>query len=106
MVVAAAVTQRTREIGIRMALGATRLRVVGGVLGEGGAALLLGSVGGVGAAVAVARLIRHELFGVTTTDPVSLGSTILALTLIGGLASLGPARRATRVDPAATLREG
>jgi putative ABC transport system permease protein len=106
MVVAAAVSQRTREIGIRMALGAARMRVVGTVLTEGSAALLIGAFGGVAAAIGAARLLRHQLFGVTPTDPVSLCVTVVALTLLGGLASTGPARRATRVDPASTLREG
>lgn len=106
MVVAAAVAQRTREIGIRMALGATRMRVVGTVLAQGIAALLLGSVGGAAAAAGVARLLRHQLFGVSATDPVSLAASVVALAVLGGIASLGPARRATRVDPASTLREG
>ena len=106
MVVAAAVSQRTREIGIRLALGASRTRVLGTVLVEGTAALLFGSLGGVAAAIAVARLLRHQLFGVTPTDPISLAATVVALTVLGGLASMGPARRATRVDPSSTLREG
>jgi putative ABC transport system permease protein len=99
------VTQRTRDIGIRMALGATRGKVVGDVLWHGarltGAGLLLGVVG----ALASVRLLSSMLYGVRSTDGVAFGGACLALILAALLASYLPALRATRVDPMVALRE-
>jgi putative ABC transport system permease protein len=98
-----AVTRRTREIGIRMALGAARgdvLRWVGGRTLR----LTLGGVAiGLGAAVALTRLLRRMLFEVSPLDPVILGGVTVVLTAVALLAAYLPARRATRVDPVAAL---
>jgi predicted permease len=98
------VTQRTREMGIRMALGAEAREVAGMVLKQ--AALLAGggiAIGLVGA-VALTRLMRALLFGVSATDPVTFVIVPLALAAVGLLASWLPARRASRTDPAEALR--
>jgi putative ABC transport system permease protein len=103
-VLAYTVSQRTHEIGIRMALGASAGAVVRGVVSRG---LLMASAGlvlGVAGAVAAARLVESQLFGVSATDPTTLA--IVALLVIGATlaASYIPARRATRVAPIEALR--
>ncbi len=98
------VEQRTREIGVRMALGAQKRHVLGMVLGEG---LLLTAVGlgiGVSSALAVTRLLKSLLYEVQPTDPSVLATAVLALAGVALLASYIPARRATRVDPMIALR--
>ena len=99
-----AVTQRTREIGIRMALGASRAAVVGMVLNEG--LLLVASGCGIGLAgsLLLSRSIRSLLFEVGPGDPATLGAVSLLLAGITLLACYIPARRATRVDPVIALR--
>jgi predicted permease len=103
-VIAYAVAQRTREIGIRIALGATRRdiarRIAGQGLGLAGVGLVLGLVGGVFAA----RLIAAMLFGVTASDPLVLASTAAVLGGVALLATLVPMRRASQVDPAIAMR--
>lgn len=103
-VIAYAVAQRTREIGIRIALGATRRniarRVAGQGLGLAGLGLAIGLVGGVFAA----RLIAAMLFGVTARDPLVLASTAGLLAGVALLATLIPMRRAARVDPAIAMK--
>ncbi|MGH9849339.1 MAG: ABC transporter permease [Blastocatellia bacterium] len=103
-VMAYAVTRRTREIGIRMALGAQSDDVLWLVLRE---TLLLVSIGiaiGLPVALAAARLIKGWLFGLTANDPLTIALAVLALLAIAALAGFLPARRATRVDPMMTLR--
>jgi putative ABC transport system permease protein len=103
-VISYSVAQRHREIGIRLALGADRRRVMGLVLGEG---LIVASVGvGIGAlgALGLTRTLRTLLYEVSPTDPVVLAGTIGGVLLIALAASYVPARRATRVDPAIALR--
>ena len=103
-VLAYAVTERTREIGIRMALGARREGVLGLVIRQG---LTLAAVGaGVGLVLsfALSRYLRSSLFGVTSNDPVTYVAIPLVLLLVALLSSYLPARRATRVDPMVALR--
>ena len=98
------VTQRTSEIGLRMALGAKPQEVLRLVLGEGAKLLLAGAAAGIVAGLVVVRAMQSLLYGVRATDPLSfLGATLL-LALIALVASYIPARRATQVDPIVALR--
>ena len=98
------VTQRTREIGIRIALGARAGDVVRLVMGRGLIPVAAGVVVGIAAALAVGRWITGVLYGVTPADPAVLLGAALFLAVIALIAAYLPARRATRVDPMATLR--
>src|SRR5207248_6094331 len=98
------VTQRTREIGIRVALGATRRHVLALVVGEGMLLVGIGAAVGIAAAAAATRLMRTLLFGVTPTDPLTFTAAALFLILVALVAAYLPARRATRVDPVIALR--
>jgi putative ABC transport system permease protein len=98
------VAGRTREIGTRMALGARGSRVVWLILRQSVMLLGLGFALGIPLALAAARAVSTQLFGVRSFDPLSLGGAVLVLTIAGALASLLPARRATRVDPLTALR--
>jgi putative ABC transport system permease protein len=104
-VVAFLVTQRTREIGIRMALGARAVDVVRLVLREGMAPVVFGAMAGMLASLAATRAIRTMLFGVTPLDPVSFAVAPAVLATVALLACYLPARRATRVDPLVALRD-
>jgi hypothetical protein len=103
-VVAYAVTQRTNEFGIRMALGARGADVRRLVLRHGARTALAGGVVGAAAAVAVGRALRHRLYGVEPLDPLSLVVVAAMLGAVTLLATWLPARRAARVDPAVALR--
>ena len=103
-VVAYSVTQRTHEIGVRMAIGAQATDVVRMVLGEGAHLAMAGIVAGTALALIATRLVRGLLFNVSPTDPITFGVVVIALTAIAMLASYVPARRATRVDPMLALR--
>jgi putative ABC transport system permease protein len=104
-VLAYSVTRRTREIGVRMALGAVRGRVVSMVLGDSLAPVAIGGVVGIVAALAATRLMKSMLYGVSTTDPVTLASVLVVLLAVATFASLIPAIRAARVDPIVALRQ-
>jgi predicted permease len=99
-----AVAQQTREIGIRMALGAARRDVLWLVLRDALRLVLSGVVLGLPAALAAARLVASQLFNIGTADPVTLGLATLALLVVAAVAGYLPARRATRVDPLVALR--
>lgn len=98
------VTQRTREIGVRMALGATRMRVFALVMRQVAALLAVGVLVGGVAAFFAARSIRSFLFEVQPGNPATFLAAVLALSLIGLLAAMLPARRAVSIDPMRALR--
>jgi ABC-type antimicrobial peptide transport system permease subunit len=98
------VARRTREIGIRMALGAVRANVIWLVMRE---VLLLVGAGvliGLPAALAATRLVTSQLYGITPTDPSTLAWATAGIGVIGALSGYVPARRATEVDPVAAIR--
>jgi putative ABC transport system permease protein len=103
-VVSYSVSQRTPEIGIRMALGATPASVNAMVLREGAGMTAVGLVGGVLASLLVTRLLRGLLYGVSPTEPFTIIAMILLLFSIALAASYLPARRAARIDPVLALR--
>jgi putative ABC transport system permease protein len=103
-VLAFLVARRTREIGIRLALGAQRRDVFWMVLKEGAKFYALGVALGLGGAFVATRLLRSELYGVRPADAVTYASVVLAMALVTLLACYVPARRATRVDPLIALR--
>ena len=104
-VVAYTVTQRTQEIGIRMALGAQRSDVLGMILKYGLRMAVFGVGLGVLTSMFATRLVSSMLFGIKPSDPATLVTVSVALTGTALLASYIPAWRATRVDPAITLRQ-
>jgi predicted permease len=99
-----AVTQRRREIGVRMALGATRGDVLRLVLAHALRIVAVGLIVGLVGAFGVTRVLQTFLFGVTPTDPIAFTIVTLLLLAVGLLAAWLPARRATRIDPSAALR--
>lgn len=103
-VVSNLVSQRTREIGIRMALGANRGDIVREVLRQGTGLVSVGVVSGIIASIALTRFMKSLLFGVSSADPVTFAGILLILMIVALLACLIPARRASRVDPIIALR--
>ncbi len=104
-VIACSVSQRTRELGIRIALGAGQYRVVGMVLRQGVALIGAGLVIGLALAAVGGKLLRAQLFGVTPHDPVTFVAVPAVLALVAIAATWVPARRAARVDPLVAMRE-
>ncbi len=104
-VMAFTVARRTREIGIRIALGATRAEVTGMVLRGTSLLMLVGIVVGIALATGAMRLVSSFLYGMKPTDPATLTFTALIMLVAGILASYVPSRRASRVDPLVALRE-
>jgi predicted permease len=98
------VQQRRNEIGIRIALGATRMQVVGMVMREAGLLLIAGIVVGTVLSLATTRAAESLLFGLKSNDPLTLGTAIVLLAAVGVIASFLPARRASQLDPMAALR--
>jgi len=98
------VTQSTREIGVRIALGALPRQVLGVVIGHGMLLAGIGAIVGVAGSLALTRLLGSQLYGVTPTDAVTLGGVTALLLLVAMVACVIPARRATKVDPMVALR--
>ncbi|HJS98074.1 MAG TPA: FtsX-like permease family protein, partial [Terriglobales bacterium] len=103
-VIAFLVTQRTQEIGVRMALGADTADVLRLITGKGLLLIVTGSVLGTVAALGLSRLLRGLLFEVGPNDPLTLGAAAALLIAVALLATLIPARAATRIDPMVALR--
>jgi putative ABC transport system permease protein len=97
-------TQRTHEIGIRMALGATRGNILRLITGDGFRMVAIGGVIGLATALAVSRVLQALLFEVSPTDPLTFVLVCLILSLVALVAILAPARAGMRLEPAATLR--
>ena len=104
-VISYTVARRTNEIGIRVALGAQRIDVVGMIMREAVALLILGVALGVALALVVARTATSLLYGLKPHDPLTLALAVLALAIVAALASFLPARRAAQLDPMVALRE-
>jgi ABC-type antimicrobial peptide transport system permease subunit len=103
-VISYSVAQRTKEFGVRMALGAQRKDVFAIVLGRGLWLALIGVVIGLAGALVLTRSLSTLLFGVTPTDPITFATVSLVLGLVALLACYIPARRATKVNPMEALR--
>ena len=103
-VTAFAVTSRTREIGVRMALGADALRIQRSVLWHGLRLTAIGGACGLALAIGIAQLLTDLLFGVSPSDPIAIGTTTVTLAAVALAASWIPARRAARTDPMRALR--
>ena len=99
------VTERRREIGIHMALGATRSTVLGMILAQGMRLTIAGLLGGLVAAVGLTRLLQTQLFNVKPSDPSTIAAVSVFITLVALAACYIPASRATRVDPMVVLRD-
>jgi hypothetical protein len=99
-----AVARRTNEIGARLALGATRARIIGGLMIEFGTPVAIGAAAGIAATVTVSRLLTRFLFGLAATDPATLGAAVVVLGLAAASAAILPARRASGTDPLVALR--
>jgi len=103
-VLAYSVARRTREIGVRIALGASVSNVLKLVLGQSMVTVVAGVVIGIAGSVLLTRFMQSLLFGVSATDPITLTAVALLLTGVALLASYVPARSATQVDPMVALR--
>jgi len=98
------VARRTNEIGIRMALGAGRANVIGMILRETGVMIVIGVAGGVAFAAIAAKLVASRLYGLSSMDPITLGTATVILAIVALVAGYIPAARAARVNPTTALR--
>jgi len=103
-VMAYAVSRRTSEIGIRMAMGAKPVNILRLIVGESMTLTLLGASLGLGGAYAVTRVMKSLLFGTTSSDPFTFAGVTLLLWFVALLASFIPARRASRIDPLVAIK--
>jgi ABC-type antimicrobial peptide transport system permease subunit len=103
-VVSYSVARRRNEIGIRLALGAPRSRLLGMVVWQGMAPVVAGLAAGIAVALYAARAIRGLLFDIQPSDPLTIAGVAVVLLAVGALACLSPARRAARTDVIAALR--
>src|SRR5207249_260936 len=103
-VIAYGVHQRRRELGIRIALGASRERVVGMVMRQGMALAIIGATIGLGGASMLTGILQSQLFGVSARDPVTFLAVPAILIAVALVACVVPARRALAVDPASSIR--
>jgi putative ABC transport system permease protein len=103
-VISHGVTERSREIGVRIALGANRRQVVGLFVRQGFVTTVAGIAIGIGGALLLTRYVKTLLFKVTPTDPTTFGAVVFTLAAVALIACYLPARRATRVDPTVALR--
>jgi ABC-type antimicrobial peptide transport system permease subunit len=104
-VMSSVVEQRTREIGIRLALGATRAAILGHILRWGTTLVLIGTVAGVAAAIGLSQFITSLLFGIAATDATTLAAVVAGVLAVGTIACSIPAWRASRLDPLPLIRE-
>ena len=104
VVIAYGIERRTREIGVRMALGASRLGILQMIMGEGFRLVATGMMFGFLAAIPLANLIATQLYGVSTHDPLTYSIVLVALSAAALFASYFAARRAMRLDPMVALR--
>ncbi|HEU5411649.1 MAG TPA: ABC transporter permease [Candidatus Acidoferrales bacterium] len=103
-VLAYVVARRTREIGIRMALGGQRADILRMVLGQGARLTIIGGAIGIAVALGASQFVASLLYGVTARDPLTFAGVVILLAIVAGAACYLPARRATRVDPMVALR--
>jgi predicted permease len=103
-VMAYSVSQRTREIGIRMAIGARQIDVSRMVMRRGMALTSAGVIAGIAGSLGLSRLVRSQLFGVQPSDPTTIASVLVLMLVVAAAAAYLPARRAARVDPVVALR--
>src|SRR5262249_55548839 len=103
-VISYSVEQRTQELGIRAALGATQSSLLGLVVTRGVVLTAIGLVIGVGGAIGLTRLMKSMLYGIGERDPLTMGAVAIALAIVSVLACYVPSRRATKVDPLVALR--
>jgi ABC-type antimicrobial peptide transport system permease subunit len=104
-VIAFSVSQRTQEIGIRLALGSPRIRVLKLIIGNGMKLTFVGCLVGLAASLALTRLMQALLFAVSPTDPTTFAASGLLLIGVAALACWLPACRAVRIDPVSALRQ-
>jgi putative ABC transport system permease protein len=104
-VISYTVAQRTRELGVRLALGASRTDILTLVLGSGAATAAAGVVIGLAASAGLTRFLQGQLFEVAPLDPATVAGAVCMLAIVATLAHVVPARRALRVDPTTALRQ-